>query len=51
MNDKILKIAEKLKQREEKKNSVKEKYKLLGKSKKLTTEQRLARLEELLGIE
>ena len=51
MNDKLLKIAEKLKEKEDKKNLIKQKYKDLDKKKKLTQEQRLDRIEELLGIE
>lgn len=51
MNDKLLKLAEKLKEKEDKKKVVVDKYKALKKVKKLTQEQRLDRIEELLGIE
>lgn len=51
MNDKLLKLAEKLKEKEDKKKVVQEKYAKLKKVKKLTQEQRLDRIEELLGIE
>lgn len=51
MNDKLLKIVEKLKEKEDKKKKVKDKYIELNKKKKLTQEQRLARIEEILGIE
>lgn len=51
MNDKLLKLAQKLKEKEDKKKVVKDKYKELNKKKKLTQEQRLDRIEELLGIE
>ena len=51
MNDKLLKLAEKLKEKEDKKKVVIDKYKDLNKKKKLTQEQRLDRIEELLGIE
>lgn len=50
MNDKLLKLANKLKEKEDKKKVVVDKYKDLNKKKKLTTEQRLDRIEELLGI-
>lgn len=51
MNDKLLKLAEKLKEKEDKKKVVIDKYKDLNKKKKLTQEQRLDRIEELLGID
>lgn len=51
MNDKLLKLAQKLKEKENKKKVVKDKYDKLKKVKKLTTDQRLDRIEELLGIE
>ena len=51
MNDKLLKLAEKLKEKEDKKKVVISKYKDLNKKKKLTQEQRLDLIEELLGIE
>lgn len=50
MNDKLLKLAQKLKEKEDKKKVVVEKYKDLNKKKKLTQEQRLDRIEELLWI-
>ena len=50
MNDKLLKLAEKLKEKEDKKNLIKQKYKDLDKKKKLTLEQRVEQIEELLGI-
>lgn len=50
MNDKLLKLANKLKEKEDKKLIIKDKYVKLDKKKKLTTEQRLDRIEELLGI-
>lgn len=50
MNDKLLKLAEKLKEKEDKKNLIKQKYKYLDKKKKLTLEQRVEQIEELLGI-
>lgn len=53
MNDELAKrvkvVAEKLAAREVAKKAVIEKHKP-AKGKKLTTEQRLARIEELLGI-
>ena len=51
MNDKLLRLAEKLKEKEDKKKVVTDKYKELKKVKRLTQEQRLDRIEELLGIE
>lgn len=51
MNDKLLKLAEKLKEKEDKKKVVIDKYKEFNKKKKLTQEQRLDRIEEILGIE
>ena len=51
MNDKLLKLAEKLKEKEDKKKVIVDKYKDLNKKKKLTQEQRLDRIEEMLGIE
>lgn len=51
MNDKLLKLAEKLKEKEDKKKVVIDKYKELKKVKKLTQEQRISQIEELLGIE
>lgn len=50
MNDKLLKLAEKLKEKEDKKKVIKNKYVALNKVKKLTQEQRLDRIEEILGI-
>lgn len=51
MNDKLLKLAQKLEEKKLKQDDVKKKYKDLDKKKKLTQEQRLARIEELLGID
>ena len=51
MNDNLLKLAEKLKEKEDKKKVIVDKYKDLNKKKKLTQEQRLDRIEEMLGIE
>lgn len=50
MNDKLLKLAQKLKEKEDKKKVVVDKYSKLKKVKKLTNEQRLDRIEELLDI-
>lgn len=44
-------IKEKNKVKAERKNLIVRKYKDLNKVKKLTQEQRIARIEELLGIE
>ena len=49
IEDRVKAVAEKLAEREEKKQAVVEKYKPAN-GKKLTTEQRLARIEEVLGI-
>ena len=51
MNDKLLKLVQKLEEKKLKQDDVKKKYKDLDKKKKLTQEQRLARIEELLGID
>jgi len=48
--EKLLKIAEKLQEKETAKENVKKKYKGKEKVKKLTTDDRLARIEELLGL-
>lgn len=50
MNEKLLKLAQKLKEKEDKKKVVKDKYDKLKKVKKLTIEQRVEQMEELLGI-
>lgn len=50
MNDKLLKLAQKLKEKEDNKKVVVDKYAKLKKAKKLTNEQRLDRIEELLDI-
>lgn len=51
MNDKLLKLVQKLEEKKLKQDEVKKKYKDLDKKKKITQEQRLARIEELLGID
>jgi hypothetical protein len=43
-------LAEKLEQKKAKEQVIKDKYKALEKVKKLTQEQRIARIEELLGL-
>ena len=49
IDERVKAVAEKLAAREVEKQAVVEKYKL-EKGKKLTTEQRLARIEEVIGI-
>ena len=49
IEDRVKTVAEKLIAREEKKKAALDKYNP-EKDKKLTTEQRLARIEEVLGI-
>lgn len=51
MNMKLLELAQKLQEKKIKQDEVKKKYKDLDKVKKLTQEQRIARIEELLGVE
>lgn len=51
MNDKLLKLVQNLEEKKLKQDDVKKKYKDLDKKKKLTQEHRLARIEEILGIE
>jgi hypothetical protein len=51
MNEKLIEMVEKVKVKKAKEQVVKDKFKVLNKKKKLTTEQRLDRIEELLGIE
>ena len=48
--DKMLKLVEALKVKKAKEDIIKADYKDKGKTKKLTTEQRLDRIEQLLGI-
>ena len=50
MNEKLLKLAEKLAEKKAKEQVVKDKFKALEKVKKLTQEQRIARIEEMLGL-
>ena len=50
MNDKVIKLAEKLAEKKVKEKVIKDKYIALAKIKKLTQEQRISRIEELLGI-
>ena len=50
MNDRLKIIMDTVKEKEEKRIMIKEKYKDLDKKKKLTVDQRLDRIEELLGI-
>ena len=49
LNDRVKAVAEKLVERESAKKAILEKHKPKD-GKKLTTEQRLARIEEVLGI-
>lgn len=46
----LVELAEKLKDKKEKQELVKAEYKDKEKVKKLTTDERLARLEKLLGV-
>lgn len=48
--EKLLKIAEKLKEKEAAKEGIRAKYKSKEKAKKLTTDERLARIEGMLGL-
>lgn len=50
MNEKLLKLAEKLEEKKAKEKMVKDRFEKLNKVKKLTQEQRISRIEELLGI-
>lgn len=49
--EKILKLAEALKAKKAKEDKIKADFKVKEKVKKLTTEQRLDRIEQLLGID
>lgn len=51
MNDKLKVMLEKVQVKKAKEQVIKDKFKDLNKKKKLTQEQRLQRIEELLGIE
>ena len=51
MNQKLIEMTLKLQEKKIKQDEVKKKYKDLDKKKKLTQEQRIARIEEYLGIE
>jgi hypothetical protein len=51
MKQELIEMVEKVKAKKVKEQVVKDKFKLLDKKKKLTTDQRLDRIEELLGIE
>ena len=48
---KLQELVERIKVKKDKEEKVKAKFKELNKVKKLTLEQRIARIEELLGIE
>lgn len=50
MNDKLKKLSDALVEKKAKEDVVKTKYAELDKVKKLTTEQRLKRIEELLNL-
>lgn len=50
MNQKLLELTKKIEEKKLKEITIKDKFKVLNKVKKLTQEQRLDRLEELLGI-
>jgi hypothetical protein len=51
MNQKLIEISLKLQEKKLKQDNVKKKYKDLDKKKKLTQEQRIARIEEYLQLE
>lgn len=51
MNKKLIEMTLKLHEKKIKQEDVKKKYQDLKKVKKLTQEQRIARIEELLGID
>jgi hypothetical protein len=51
MNEKLIEMVEKVKVKKAKEQVIKDKFKALDKKKKLTTDQRLDRIEELLGVE
>ena len=51
MNQKLTELTLKLQEKKIKQDDVKKKYKDLDKKKKLTQEQRIARIEEILGID
>lgn len=51
MRDKLKVMLEKVQEKRQKEQVIKDKFKDLNKKKKLTQEQRLQRIEELLGIE
>lgn len=51
MNKKLIEMTLKLHEKKIKQEDVKKKYQDLEKVKKLTQEQRIARIEELLGID
>lgn len=51
MNKKLIEMTLKLQEKKIKQEDVKKKYRDLNKVKKLTQEQRISRIEELLGID
>lgn len=51
MNDKLKVMLDKVQEKKVKEQVIKDKFKDLNKKKKLTQEQRISRIEEILGIE